>query len=237
MGDVYLTVVEEVVEIREVAEQGLPGPPGSIPEVSQPDAEAGISAIFSSWSPMRWRQAAAAWLAGVFGTTAGTVCQGDDGRLSNARQPTAHKDSHGTGGVDRILPLEIGALPEDGGTIADYKEKLLPLATLTADKSITLSEGMVQSFYINPAGASIALILPPDPGAYGKSFVLFVKNNTGKAHTWAANPAVKWVSEADSDTVPTPAAAGYVSIYTFTWDDNGAGTGRWFGWLAGKETA
>ncbi|HRJ10336.1 MAG TPA: hypothetical protein PLP58_17285 [Prosthecobacter sp.] len=36
------------------------------------------------------------------GTTAGTVCAGDDARLSDARAPTAHASSHVTGGADKI---------------------------------------------------------------------------------------------------------------------------------------
>ena len=38
--------------------------------------------------------------AGSFGTAAGTVCQGNDSRLSNARTPTAHASTHVAGGSD-----------------------------------------------------------------------------------------------------------------------------------------
>lgn len=127
-------------------------------------------------------------------------------------------------------------LAADGGTISNYNEELLA-ATLTGNKTVDLSEGMQQSFYINPAGASVQLTLPADPGAVGKGFVLLIKNNTGKAHTWNTSPVIKWMSEADTDTVPTPAADGYVTVYAFLWDDNAGGAGRWFGWLSGKETA
>jgi hypothetical protein len=41
-----------------------------------------------------------------FGNTAGTVCEGNDSRLSDARPPTAHKDSHITGGDD-IIPNAV----------------------------------------------------------------------------------------------------------------------------------
>lgn len=37
-----------------------------------------------------------------FGTTATTVCVGNDARLSDARTPTAHAASHGSGGSDQI---------------------------------------------------------------------------------------------------------------------------------------
>ena len=50
-------------------------------------------------------------LAVEFGTAAGTVCQGNDARLSDARTPEAHKVSHATGGADALTPADIGAQP------------------------------------------------------------------------------------------------------------------------------
>uniref|UniRef100_UPI00261FE783 hypothetical protein n=1 Tax=uncultured Bilophila sp. TaxID=529385 RepID=UPI00261FE783 len=44
-----------------------------------------------------------------YGTAAGTACQGNDSRLSNARTPTAHKESHKSGGADALAPEDIGA--------------------------------------------------------------------------------------------------------------------------------
>lgn len=43
-----------------------------------------------------------------FGTSAHTVCQGDDSRLSNARTPTAHASTHVTGGGDTIANAVAG---------------------------------------------------------------------------------------------------------------------------------
>lgn len=47
-----------------------------------------------------------------FGNTAGSICEGNDGRLSNARTPTAHNTSHQTGGTDAIK-LDDLAAPDD----------------------------------------------------------------------------------------------------------------------------
>ena len=107
----------------------------------------------------------------------------------------------------------------------------------TADVTIDWANGPVQYLYVNPAGSSIQITLPADPGALSQAGILFVKNNTGKAHTWNTSPAIRFVGETDADTVPTPAAVGYYTRYTCQWMDNNAGTGAWWITLAGKDTA
>lgn len=113
---------------------------------SQAEVEAGTEAGLRSLSPLRIFQAIAAKIATMWGTTAGTICQGNDSRLSNARDPLAHKASHGTGGVDRILPLEIGALDAIGGTATNLSET--KQATITGSVSgIDWSAGHVTIDY------------------------------------------------------------------------------------------
>ena len=45
----------------------------------------------------------------VYGTVSGTVCQGNDTRLSDARTPTAHASTHAAAGSDPVTPAAIGA--------------------------------------------------------------------------------------------------------------------------------
>jgi hypothetical protein len=45
----------------------------------------------------------------VYGTIAGTACQGNDARLSDARTPTAHATSHAPGGGDALATGATGA--------------------------------------------------------------------------------------------------------------------------------
>jgi len=50
--------------------------------------------------------------AGSFGTAAGSFCEGNDARLSDARTPSstlAHKESHAISGSDFLAPSDIGA--------------------------------------------------------------------------------------------------------------------------------
>jgi hypothetical protein len=46
-----------------------------------------------------------------FGSAAGTVTQGNDTRLTNARTPTAHAATHAAAGSDPVTPSAIGAVP------------------------------------------------------------------------------------------------------------------------------
>ncbi|MDA1236879.1 MAG: hypothetical protein O3A53_19025, partial [Acidobacteria bacterium] len=45
-----------------------------------------------------------------FGTATGTITQGNDSRLSNARTPLGHASTHATGSSDPVTPASIGAL-------------------------------------------------------------------------------------------------------------------------------
>lgn len=63
----------------------------------------------------------------AFGSTAGTFCQGNDSRLSDARSPTGHHTSHESGGSDAIK-LDDLAAPDDNTDLnaSTSKHGLLP---------------------------------------------------------------------------------------------------------------
>ena len=74
-----------------------------------------------------------------YGTGAGTACQGNDARLSNARTPTAHKATHKTGGTDALTPADIGAVPTTVQVIAGTG--LSGGGSLTANRTLTVKYG------------------------------------------------------------------------------------------------
>lgn len=74
-----------------------------------------------------------------YGTAAGTVCQGNDSRLSNARTPTAHKSAHKTGGTDALIPADIGAVPTTVQVIAGTG--LSGGGSLAANRTLAVSFG------------------------------------------------------------------------------------------------
>ena len=75
----------------------------------------------------------------TYGTAAGTVCQGNDSRLSNARTPTAHKSAHKTGGTDALIPADIGAVPTTVQVIAGTG--LSGGGSLAANRTLAVSFG------------------------------------------------------------------------------------------------
>ena len=102
-------------------------------------------------------------IAADFGSTAGTVCQGNDSRLSDSRTPTAHKSTHATFGSDPLSPADIGAATDthghgqisSAGTIGSTAN--LPLITRTGGEIVTGQFGTAASTFCEGNDARLAL--------------------------------------------------------------------------------
>lgn len=91
----------------------------------------------------------------VFGSTAGTITQGNDPRLSDARAPLAHSSTHASAGSDPITPASIGALANTNGTITTTSPSLTPLSvTGVASQTAPLQT------WRDSTGALLALVSP-----------------------------------------------------------------------------
>jgi hypothetical protein len=78
--------------------------------------------------------------AGLFGTTAGTITEGNDARLSNNRNPTAHAASHAAAGSDPVTPAAIGAAT--AAELDDLSEVTAAIQTQLGGDSIIASEAI-----------------------------------------------------------------------------------------------
>ena len=79
---------------------------------------------------------------GLQGALDGKVSTSDQ-RLSDARTPTAHKSTHGTGGTDEIAPADIGARPAGNVDWSEIDNKpSIPAAQVNSDW--TASSGVAQ---------------------------------------------------------------------------------------------
>ena len=91
----------------------------------------------------------------VFGSTAATITEGDDARLSDARTPLAHASTHGSGGSDVVTPGSIGALKNSNDTLTSVSPGV---AALTV-KGITGQSAALQQ-WLKDDGTVMALIGP-----------------------------------------------------------------------------
>lgn len=96
-----------------------------------------------------------------FGSTAGTICEGNDARLSDARTPTAHASSHVTGGTDKIRDATAS---QDGLMTAAYASKLDGIEA-GANAGITQLTGDVTA---GPGSGSQAATIANDAVTFAK---------------------------------------------------------------------
>ncbi|MBI1353512.1 MAG: hypothetical protein GC160_04140 [Acidobacteria bacterium] len=108
----------------------------------------------------------------IFGTTAGTVTQGNDSRLSNARTPLAHKTTHQIGGSDPITPALIGALQRNNDFMlgANATSPVLVLQG-ASNQSAALQEW-------RDGSGSLAALVTPAGSAFFREFGLSAKTGS-----------------------------------------------------------
>jgi hypothetical protein len=73
---------------------------------------------------------------GDIGTGAGTVCAGDDSRLSDSRTPTSHNTSHENGGSDEISVAGLSGVLADDQHVIDSEVESVITAELAGGQSI-----------------------------------------------------------------------------------------------------
>lgn len=90
------------------------------------------------------------------GSGTGTVCAGDDARLSNARTPTVHKSSHATGGADALSAADIGAMATShaANSIIGFGSSATALATSQAAGTATT---VARSDHVHPYPTAAAV--------------------------------------------------------------------------------
>ena len=80
-----------------------------------------------------------------FGTTSGTVCQGDDARLTSPRPPQGHKATHAAGGADALTPADIGAAAANHTTLAATTSAVGHVKLNSAVNSTSVTEAATPS--------------------------------------------------------------------------------------------
>lgn len=149
----------------------------------------------------------------VYGNTAGSACQGNDSRLSDARTPTAHTHAIGdTNGLQAALDAKAALVESVNVVNASGAAQTIPdPATGVTMSRITLTANCALTFPAPAAGKSISLALAQD--------------GTGsRTVTWPAT--VKWPGGTAPTLTTTP---NKTDRLTFLCDDGGT----WAGFVAG----
>lgn len=133
-----------------------------------------------------------------------------------------------------ITELGSEKLAKVGDTLESVFEVISVDSSTAATYTLDLATNILL-LDLAPTGASTELTMPTVPTTKSQSGILLI--TTTKVYTWAASPVIRWIDQTDADTTPTPAAAGYITRYTY---QNMYTAGRGWFWgmtMAGKDTA
>lgn len=158
----------------------------------------------------------------IFGTSAGTVCQGNDARLSNSRTPTSHASSHVTGGSDKIRDANAS---QDGlmtsaqaskldGIAAGANNYVLPTPTTTTMGGVKRNTGSAGQ-YVSGIDTDGALVYGTPAGGGGGSGDVTGPASSVDNRIAIFNGTTGKVIE-DSGVVITPAAPAVSEVFTAT---------------------
>ena len=105
----------------------------------------------------------------VYGTAAGTITEGSDPRLSDARTPLAHASSHANGGSDAVTPGSIGALTNTN----DVMNGASPGTPVLIVRGITGQAASVQEW--RDGNNDLLGLITPDGSAFFREMGLATK--------------------------------------------------------------
>lgn len=97
----------------------------------------------------------------VYGSAAGTITEGNDARLSDARNPLVHAATHASGGTDVMTPGSIGALKNSNDSIISTSAG----APVLIVRGITGQAASIQEWR-DGAGELLAHITPQGSGFF-----------------------------------------------------------------------
>ena len=135
-------------------DQGNPGAPGSDASVTKANIDDALFGADTTTLGFVKRTADDDYEIKNFGTGSGTVCQGNDSRLADARTPTTHASTHATGAADAIAPSDIGAEPSFSKNTAHNKNFGTATGTVCQGDDSRLSDARTPTSH-NHSGTDI----------------------------------------------------------------------------------
>jgi hypothetical protein len=173
-----------------------------------------------------------------FGTTADTVCEGNDSRLSNARTPTAHASTHAAAGSDPItvtLTSQVtGTLPvANGGTGVTISSGANSVVLRDANNNITANAFFNNLSTITASGTQVVLTAASAPvslvaGSGGQTIKLPDATTLTKGTIFSFNnnqsSGAILVNNNSNTLVVSIPSGGYVTVVLL---DNATAAGSW----------